>query len=111
MKLFIKSLDENRPIDCPFMGIAWSGCNEELRDILKKYAVLNGKIIPFKVSVIESDIELIFHHEYSHPDALKKTDTFFLFENKKLIASGGKLSEIMDWYDKKNIHEQSYIES
>lgn len=92
MNLFIKSFYDDS-ITCPFKGIKWDGTLDNLREIIKSYCVKDNKIIPFIISVINSNREIIFNYKILHKDA-PEDHVFFLFDNKVLLSSGKTLSEM-----------------
>ena len=95
MKIFISAIYPQDLIICPFLGLDWNGNYENLSNILKEVAVKDGKVIPFKISVLQTNRELIFNHKVMHPDA-SNNDSFFLFNNKKLINSSSKLKDLFN---------------
>lgn len=92
MNLFIKSFYDDSII-CPFKGVEWDGTLDNLREIIKSYCVKDSKVIPFIISVLNTQRQIIFNHKVIQRGA-PEDHIFFLFDNKVLLSSGKTLSEM-----------------
>ena len=93
--VFISSLVPELPIACPFGGVIWDGTHSNLAALIREFAMFDGKITPCRIAILGSDRELVIAPGYSHADA-NKGDVIFLYENKNLILSTNKLSNLFN---------------
>lgn len=99
MRIFVKNIREQDIVFCPFNGFEWDGSYENMSEILRNKVFTDGKVLPFVVNCIETNLEIIVNRYVSHPEA-EYDHVAFLFENKKLVCSGKSLSDLFSRYEK-----------